>query len=227
MKININNVNIGFHKEGTVFIAIFFVLSLISISFSGLNFITFLLLAGTGSVLVFFRDPVRVPNLGDENILSAADGIVGEIKEVFKKDEEVLQSCEYCKEESFYKISINIRPLDSHIQRNPVEGKVVDIRYEEGQFLNKSLDKEHKDNEKNHVFILAKNGKTIVISQISGFVSRRIVCYLKVNEDVQQAQQYGIIKFGSRVNMYIPKSSKVKIKEGQTVIAAETVIANF
>lgn len=223
MKVKINNTNISVHKEGLPFVCLFVLLGFISLSFYGLNFLTFILLFLGSFMLFFFREPERIVNKGENNILSPADGKIVSIEQA--SVESIFES-EGLKNKLLIKISISIGALDSHIQKNPVSGKIIDIKYEEGKFLNTSLEKEHKDSEKNHILV-QKNNQLFVVSQISGIIARRISCYLKINEDVQQGQDYGIIKFGSMVNLYIPLDSKLIIKKGQTVIAGETILATI
>ena len=116
---------------------------------------------------------------------------------------------------------------DLHVQRVPVDCKVKQIEYVKGAFINASLDKASKDNERNIVLFERENGDNICVVQIAGFVARRIVCDLMKDEICKIGERYGMIKFGSRIEVYVPKSYKIEVLEGQRAVCGETIFARF
>ena len=178
-----------FHKEISVSVIIVLLLIIffyfIYIPFFVIFLITLLF------VLYFFRDPIRSVPLGDDILVSPADGIITSIteKKIGKKN--------------YIKVSTFLSVFDVHIQRLPTKATVEKIEYFEGKFLNATLDKSSEENER--LTITLKNSKgTIYVTQIAGLIARRIMCYIKENDSVEQGEQYGIIKFGSRVDISYP-----------------------
>jgi phosphatidylserine decarboxylase len=171
--------------------------------------------------LNFFRDPDRTVNANgtavESLVISPADGKVVLIKDV--EENEYLHS-------PAKMISIFMSPLNVHVNRNPVNGKVEYLKYIKGKFLVASDDKAANENERQNIG-LNSNGKKLMFSQVTGFVARRIVCELKEGENVTMGTRFGMIKFGSRVDVYLPLDAKILVKEGDITTAGETIIANW
>ena len=204
------------HKEGHKFLAIAaaitFILFLIS------NFLGLIGLVLTIWIFYFFRDPERFP-INDENYLvSPADGIISQIMEVNGPKELGLQ------DKKFTKVSIFMNVFNCHVNRVPFSGKITQIFYKPGKFLNASLDKASEDNERNYVKIKNTNGEELVLVQIAGLIARRIVCEVKENEEIKQGNSFGMIRFGSKVDLYFENYS-LMVKQNQKTIAGETIIA--
>ena len=160
----------------------------------------------------FFRDPERVIPLGEDILVSPADGLITNITE-FKEGKK-----------NYTKVSIFLSVFNVHIQRLPVSGEITKIDYIEGKFINATLDKASEDNERLRL-TLKSGSNNIYVTQIAGLIARRIICYLKVNEKVNQGDRYGIIKFGSRVDIEFPNSYSLMVNVGQQCIGGETIIA--
>jgi len=199
--------------------AIFIVFALIAIAIIVNNgyirypliILAFLLLVFT---LNFFRDPDRTLPKTENVVLSPADGKVLIIKDVFEKrflDSEAQQ------------VSIFMSPLNVHVNRIPISGKVEFLKYIEGEYLVAYHDKADSLNERSEIGINYGNGK-LLFTQVAGFVARRIVYDLKLNDEVKIGERFGMIKFGSRVDVIVPKDWKIKVKEGETVKAGETIL---
>ena len=207
------------HQEGYKFLAISVVLTLILWSIS--NFFGFIFILITIWVYYFFRDPERTIIEDDNYLVSPADGLITTIKEEMGPIEMGLEK------KSFIKVSIFMNVFDCHVNRTPFSGKIEDIFYKPGKFLNASLDKASKENERNYFKI--KNIKTneeIIVVQIAGLIARRIVTQVQKNQDLKQGERIGMIRFGSRVDLYFNKR-KVMVKVGQNVIAGESLIAGL
>ena len=160
----------------------------------------------------FFRDPERVVPLGDDILVSPADGLITNISE-YKEGKK-----------SYTKVSIFLSVFNVHIQRLPLSGQITKIDYIEGKFINATLDKASEENER--LRLTLKSGSNVIyITQIAGLIARRIICYLKTNERVNQGERYGIIKFGSRVDIEFPNSYNLMVSIGQQCIGGETIIA--
>lgn len=164
--------------------------------------------------LYFFRDPQRTSPNANNVLVSPADGKVIVIKDVFE-DEFIKEKC--------IQISIFMSPLNVHVNRIPIDGKVGYVKYHKGQYLVASHDKASELNERNAIGIESRFGK-ILYTQVAGYVARRIVCNLHEGQDVKIGEKFGMIKFGSRVDVIVPKNWKVKVKEGDVVRAAETIL---
>ncbi len=207
------------HQEGYKFLAISVILTLILWSFS--NFFGFIFILITIWVYYFFRDPERTIIEDDNYLVSPADGLITTIKEEMGPIEMGLEK------KNFIKVSIFMNVFDCHVNRTPFSGKIEDIFYKPGKFLNASLDKASKENERNYFKI--KNIKTneeIIVVQIAGLIARRIVTQVQKNQDLKQGERIGMIRFGSRVDLYFNKR-KVMVKVGQNVIAGESLIAGL
>ncbi len=211
-----NNIFPKLHKEGYKFLAISILLTLIIWVFS--NFIATLMVLVTVWVYYFFRDPDRV-SINDNNYLvSPADGLVTDISEINGPEELGLEN------EKFTRISIFMNIFNCHVNRTPIEGMIEEIYYKPGKFLNASLDKASKENERNYYKIKSINGENIIIVQIAGLIARRIVCEVSKDQKLVQGERIGMIRFGSRVDLFF-KNKKVITKKGQNVVAGESLLA--
>ena len=204
------------HQEGYKFIAIAVIITLVLYLLSGFLGLISLLL--TIWIYYFFRDPERI-SINDENYLvSPADGLVLDVSEMNGPKELGLEG------KSFKKISIFMNVFDCHVNRSPCTGKVSEILYKPGKFLNASLDKASEDNERNYYKITNKNGEDVIVVQIAGLIARRIVCESEENQELQQGSRIGMIRFGSRVDLYFENYNTL-IKVNQKTIAGETLLA--
>ena len=204
------------HNEGYKFIVIFIVITIILYFISGfLGFIGFVL---TIWCYYFFRDPERI-SIGDENYLtSPADGLVLQVLETDGPKELGLEN------KKFKKVSIFMNVFDCHVNRSPCSGKISEILYKPGKFINASLDKASEDNERNYYKIKNSHGEDIIVVQIAGLVARRIVTETSVDEELQQGKKIGMIRFGSRADLYFENYEPL-VKVNQKTIAGETLIA--
>ncbi len=206
------------HKEGYPFVAAFFVASLV------LGWIWDPLF-WVGLVLTlwcayFFRDPERVTPQDDDLVISPADGRVSSVQMAVPPQELDLGT------EPLLRITIFMNVFNCHVNRAPVRGRVTTIAYKEGQFLNAELDKASTDNERNGLVIESKHGRIGVV-QIAGLVARRIICWTNLNEPLDAGERFGLIRFGSRLDVFLPAGAEPRVSLGQTAIAGETVIAEF
>ena len=204
------------HSEGYKFLVIAVVLTIIFYSFS--NFLGLVGLVLTIWVYYFFRDPERVIIEDDNYLVSPADGEVIKVEEVDGPKELGLEN------KKFNKISIFMNVFDCHVNRTPCSGLVEEILYKPGKFLNASLDKASEDNERNYYKIKDPHGNEIVIVQIAGLIARRIVCETNKNQDLKQGERIGMIRFGSRADVYY-ENYKPLVKIGQRSISGETLLA--
>ena len=207
------------HQEGYKFLVISVILTLILWSIS--DFFGFIFTLITIWVYYFFRDPERIVIENDNYLVSPADGIISSIGEVSGPIELGLEN------KKFTRVSIFMNIFNCHVNRSPSKGEVEDIFYKPGKFLNASLDKASEENERNYFKI--KDNKTedgIVVVQIAGLIARRIISQTQKNQAIKQGQRLGMIRFGSRVDVYFNKR-KTTVKVGQNVIAGESLIASF
>ena len=205
------------HTEGYKFLAISGVITLVLWLMS--NFFGFIFGIITIWVYYFFRDPDRTIILDDNFLVSPADGIISGIKEISGPVELGLEK------QTFTRVSIFMNVFDCHVNRSPVSGKIEDIFYKPGKFLNASLDKASDENERNYFKIKdKKTQEEIVVVQIAGLIARRIVTQTEKNQEIAQGERIGMIRFGSRVDLYFNKR-KIMVKVGQNVIAGESLIA--
>jgi phosphatidylserine decarboxylase len=170
-----------------------------------------------GFTLNFFRDPERVTPTGDHLVVSPADGKVIQVKQVEEKEFFGSQAT---------LVSIFMSPLNVHVNRNPISGVVRHARYVKGEYFAAFEDKASEKNEQMIIGMEGKYGK-ILFKQIAGFVARRIVCTLQVGDSVKAGDRFGMIKFGSRVDVFLPTSAQVRVKVGDVTVAGETVLAEF
>ncbi|WP_343288661.1 phosphatidylserine decarboxylase [Wolbachia endosymbiont of Encarsia formosa] len=208
------------NREGYLFIIVSFIVTCIAFSISWGTGITCLL--PTLLCTYFFRDPARaVPNNKDF-ILSPADGVISKIEEVSYSLSE-----ENEEEKKFTLVSIFLSVLNVHVNRIPISGTIKEMSYKKGKFVSAISNRSSNENEKQVIAIEYEKGKEIIVEQIAGFIARRIVCNLRTSQSVKAGERFGIIRFGSRVNIYIPIGIEVRVSEGQTVIGGETVIADL
>ena len=212
----IDNIFPKIHKEGYKFLAISIILTFFAWLFSGILF--FVLLVITIWVYYFFRDPDRVPIEDDSFLVSPADGLITQIIETDGPKELNLNN------EKFTKISVFMNVFNCHVNRSPITGTINEIFYKPGKFLNASLDKASEENERNYYKITSENKDEIVIVQIAGLIARRIVCDVSKNQSLKQGERLGMIRFGSRVDIYF-KNFNVLAKVGQNVSAGESLLA--
>jgi len=214
------------HKEGivSIIIALVFVATLMGISVY-FNFPFFLKLFNLllsivllAVVVFFFRVPNRIINSDENAVLSPADGTIVEIVEEFET--------EYFNSNRI-RISIFMSPLNVHVNSYPIAGEITYVQYHPGKHLVASLPKASKDNEHNTVVLKHCNGKEVLFRQIAGIMARRIVSYAKESEFVEQGSEMGIIKFGSRVDVFVPVSTKIDVKIGDKVQSKITHLAYF
>ena len=205
------------HKEGYKFLAISILATFVVLFFSQILGALFILI--TIWVYYFFRDPERYP-INDENYLvSPADGLITDISERSGPEELRLENT------SFTRISVFMNVFNCHVNRAPSSGKIEEIFYKPGKFLNASLDKASEENERNYFKLKLNNGEEIVIVQIAGLIARRIVCEVEQNQNLKQGDRIGMIRFGSRVDIYF-KNKKILVKLGQNVVAGESLLAS-
>jgi phosphatidylserine decarboxylase len=167
--------------------------------------------------LNFFRDPERVPPAGDHLVLSPADGTVIKIEDVVEE--------KYIKGEAKM-VCIFMSPVNVHVNRNPITGSVGYYDYVKGEYFAAFEDKASLKNEQTHIGMENAKGK-VFFKQIAGFVARRIVADLEVGKSVEAGKRFGMIKFGSRVDIYVPKNTEIKVVMNQKTVAGETVIAEW
>ena len=204
------------HSEGYKFLAIAIFITIFLYFLS-----TFLGLVGlilSIWVYYFFRDPDRISINDDNYLTSPADGEVLMVHEVDGPKELGLE------DRKFTKISIFMNVFDCHVNRTPCEGKISEILYKPGKFLNASLDKASEDNERNYYKIINNQGEDVIVVQIAGLIARRIVCESSKDQQLQQGERIGMIRFGSRADIYF-ENYKTLVKVGQKTISGETLIA--
>ena len=204
------------HSEGYKFLVIsIFITIILYLLSSFLGLIGFIL---TVWVFYFFRDPERISINNQNYLTSPADGEVLMVHEIDGPKELGLQ------DKKFTKISIFMNVFDCHVNRTPCDGKISEILYKPGKFLNASLDKASEDNERNYYKIVNKEGEEIIVVQIAGLIARRIVCESSKDQELKQGERIGMIRFGSRADVYF-ENYKPLVKVGQKTIAGETLLA--
>lgn len=184
----------------------------------GWGFLTVVCLALTGFVAWFFRNPERVPPVGEKKVVAPADGrviFVGEVTEP------------RCGEEPVVKISIFMNVFNVHVNRVPVSGTVTDRFYNPGRFLNAALDKASLENEQCGLVVRTDEGATVMFVQIAGLIARRIVTYPQVGDRIERGRRFGLIRFGSRVDIYLPRDSRIDVRPGDLTVAGESVLGEL
>ena len=204
------------HKEGYKFLAIAAVITFILLLIS--NFLGIISFIITVWVYYFFRDPERFP-INDENyLISPADGVISQIVDIKGPKELGLE------DKQFTRVSIFMNVFDCHVNRSPSSGKIEEIFYKPGKYINASLDKASEDNDRNYIKMTNTHGEKLILVQIAGLIARRIVCEVNENKEIKQGEKFGIIRFGSRVDLYF-ENYKVIVKQNQKTIGGETLIA--
>ena len=207
------------HKEGWKFATIFFLTSslllMVSLPFAIIGFLL------TFFVVWFFRDPDRkTPNIKNK-IISPADGKICLIDKAKPPKELLMDSKE------MFRICVFMNVFNVHVNRSPVKGTIREIVYKKGQFLNASLDKASEKNERNSLIIETDDNKKIIVTQIAGLIARRILSFVSNKDKIDVGERFGLIRFGSRVDIYLPEGSKAAVKIGDTVKAGETIIGSL
>ena len=205
------------HKEGYKFLAISIIATFISLLFS--QTLGLILILITIWVYYFFRDPERYSIDDDKFLVSPADGLITNVSEKTGPMELQLENT------TFTRVSIFMNVFNCHVNRTPIAGTVEEIYYKPGKFLNASLDKASEENERNYYKIKSNTGEEIIVVQIAGLIARRIVCEVEQGQNLKQGERLGMIRFGSRVDIYF-KNKKVLSKLGQNVVAGESLIAS-
>ncbi|GDX36292.1 phosphatidylserine decarboxylase proenzyme [Alphaproteobacteria bacterium] len=208
------------HKEGYKFILIFAIATAILAMLS--NFLGLIGLVATLWCIFFFRDPERVIPVEESVVVSPADGVVTRVEYNVEAPEELGYG-----KQKFNKISVFLNVFNVHVNRVPVSGTVSKVVYRPGKFLSANAEEASLENERNAVVVKTKNGLDIVFVQVAGLVARRIISELKEGQEVQIGQKYGIIRFGSRADIYLPEAVEIKSLLGQTMIGGETIIAKY
>ena len=204
------------HKEGYRFLTLAAVITFILLLIS--NFLGLIGFVLTVWVYYFFRDPERFP-INDENyLLSPADGVVSQIIQTNGPSELGLEN------KKFTRISIFMNAFNCHVNRVPSSGKITKIFYKPGKYMNASFDKASEENERNYVKMTNSNGEELILVQIAGLIARRIVCDVKENDETKQGDKFGIIRFGSRVDLYF-ENYQTLVRQNQNTISGETIIA--
>ena len=204
------------HNEGWVYFVISCLITIIVIPFYTILGIFLAILSAY--IFYFFRDPIRtVPT--DEVVVSPADGVVTYIGNEKNPLEDNTD------QNTYRKVSIFLSVFDVHVNRMPTKGLIHSINYIPGKFINATLDKSSKENERN-IISVKRNNDNFYIVQIAGLIARRIVCNLKLNQEVEKGNRIGIIKFGSRVDLYLPENYDIMVAKGQRVVGGETIISN-
>lgn len=207
------------HPEGRKFVAIFAAVTLVLFLVSDL-----LGWIGVGLTVwcyYFFRDPERVTPDAPGLVISPADGVVSLIEPAIPPRELGLP------EEALTRVSVFMSVFNCHVNRAPVAGKIETIAYKPGKFLNASLDKASEDNERNSLVIRMEDDRVLTVTQIAGLVARRIVSFTQEGAVLDRGERFGLIRFGSRLDIYLPDGVEPTVKIGQTMIAGETVIADL
>lgn len=215
----IKSVFVPIHPAGWMFIAIFAIASLLLAMLSG--FLGWLGLIATAWCAYFFRNPLRVTPMREGLLVSPADGLVQTISKCVPPVELDLGSAERTR------ISIFLNVFNVHVNRIPIEGSVSKLHYHHGKFFNANLDKASEENERQAIKITTPDDLTIGVVQIAGMVARRILCELKEGQSVKTGEYFGLIRFGSRVDIYLPPDISPMVIAGQTTIGGETVLADL
>lgn len=206
------------HREGWPFVGGFFVAAVVL----GWLWDPFFWigLALTAWCAYFFRDPQRIVPVSDDFVLAPADGKIASIGRAQPPREAGLG------DEPLMRVSIFMNVFDTHINRAPMRGRVSSIAHKAGSFANAELDKASTDNERNTLVLATPKGDAVIV-QIAGLVARRIVCWAAEGEELSAGERFGLIRFGSRVDLYLPDGAEVTVSLGQTAIAGETILARY
>lgn len=212
-------VAVPMHNEGRKFVAIFAAISVV-LSFIWMP-LFWLGLGATVWCYYFFRDPVRVIPQQDGLVLSPADGVISLIEDVIPPTAMQLG------DQPVTRVSVFMNVFNCHVNRAPIAGRIVHVGYHHGKFLNASLDKASEHNERNCITLEAGDGVRIGVVQIAGLVARRIVCFVREGDMMAVGHRFGLIRFGSRLDIYLPKGVGPLVAVGQTAVAGETILADL
>ena len=207
------------HREGYKFVGIFAAISLVlSWIWTPLGWLG---LGLTGWCYYFFRDPKRAVPQGRGLIVSPADGVVSLIERAVPPPELGAGT------EALLRVSVFMSVFNCHVNRAPIAGRLLKMAYRPGKFLNASLDKASEDNERNSLLLELADGRRLVVVQIAGLVARRIVPFVTEGQGLRTGERFGLIRFGSRLDVYLPEGVEPLVAVGQTMVAGETVLAEL
>lgn len=207
------------HPEGIKFVAVFAIVT--ALLFLVSSFLGWIGVGLTTWCYYFFRDPKRVTPDRPGLIVSPADGVVSLIEPAVPPDELGMANT------PLIRVSVFMSVFNCHVNRTPIAGEVTAVAYRPGKFFNASLDKASADNERNSLCIRMQDGRDLAVVQIAGLVARRIVCFVKPGARMQTGDRFGLIRFGSRLDVYLPEGITPLVSIGQTMVAGETVIAEL
>lgn len=213
------------HPEGRKFVVIGLAIAALFWWVIDWDWLGYAMLALSGGTAAFFRDPVRTTLVDPALIIAPADGLVTMITTVPPPRE--LWGEGGLPEEPVVRVSIFMSVFDVHINRTPIAGRIVKVVYIAGKFLNADLDKASEDNERQHILVEGEEGTLVAFTQIAGLVARRIVPWIKTGDRVLAGQRVGLIRFGSRVDVYLPAGTSSQVLLGQRTIAGETIVGRI
>ena len=208
------------HKEGYRFIAIFAIVTF-GFYYYGLTILAFIGIVLTVWCALFFRNPNRITPQGDDLVISPADGVVQFIVQDTPPAELGFG------DEKLTRVTVFMNVFNVHINRAPISGTVEKVQYKPGKFLNADLEKASSDNERQSFVMKTDSGKQVIFVQIAGLVARRIMGWINVGDTLEAGDRFGLIRFGSRVDIFLPKGVEPKVCVGQTAIAGETILADM
>jgi phosphatidylserine decarboxylase len=212
------------HPEGRKYVVIAAGITFVTYAMIS-HFLGWLFVGATIWVATFFRDPVRTTPRGDKLIVSPADGLITMIAKVPPPPE--LRGPDALADGEYTRVSIFMSVFDVHINRSPITGRVGRVAYVPGKFINADLDKASEDNERQHFLVESADGVRVAFTQIAGLVARRILAFVREGDAVEAGQRVGLIRFGSRVDVYLPAGTGPRVLLGQRSIAGETVIGEI
>ncbi|MBT6032788.1 MAG: phosphatidylserine decarboxylase [Kordiimonadaceae bacterium] len=213
------SVFVPIHREGHKFIGVFAVVTFLFFLMDS-DFLVTIGIILTLWCAYFFRDPERITPQKEGLVIAPADGVVQSVKEGVPPAELEMGT------DTCTRVTIFMNVFDVHVNRVPVDGKIIRQAYTPGKYLNASLEKACEDNERHAILMETTSGKNIAFVQIAGLVARRILCWAEDGKEMKAGERFGLIRFGSRVDVYLPKGVHSLVSVGQTAIAGETVIAN-
>ena len=217
---SILSVFVPIHREGYKFVGAFLVATLLLVLMEAPYFFIVVALLLTAWCAYFFRDPDRVTPVKEGLIISPADGVVQSVGSAVPPAELEMGDAPRTR------VSIFMNVFDVHVNRIPTDGRVIRQAYTPGKYLNAALDKASEENERHAILMETESGKDIAFVQIAGLVARRILCWAVDGSDVKAGERFGLIRFGSRVDVYLPEGVHAQVCVGQRAVAGETVIGN-
>ncbi|HEX4761329.1 MAG TPA: phosphatidylserine decarboxylase [Sphingomicrobium sp.] len=212
------------HPEGRKFVVGSGAITLLAFLI-GWESLAWLLVGLTVWVFAFFRDPIRTTPLGDGLVIAPADGLITMIAKVPPPRE--LAGADGLPDAEYTRVSIFMSVFDVHINRSPISGRVRKVAYVPGKFLNADLDKASEENERQNVVVETRSGARVGFTQIAGLVARRILTFVREGDEVEAGERVGLIRFGSRVDVYLPSGTGPRVLLGQRAIAGETVLGEI